>query len=346
MFDPSTYRDTDFGLERGELFEPEDGGDSVPVDVRKPHVMTVLGPIDPDDLGVCLSHAHIVSKSGARDTLRPGWQKLQLDRAIDELESFAFAGGQSIVDAATADAGRDASVLYGLAQRVPLHIVASTGSQNRIPSTDPGDADELAREFVADLTTGMSDTSALAGIIRVSMKTGTVDGIETVRLRAAAIAHLATGASVAVHLEDAGQAQHTLDVLQGEGVATSRVILQHMDSELSMEVARNVAKCGAWVSFDQIGRGGSADIARARLIVTLFDAGLGDRILIAQDPKSPLSPGSGGSNARLAYLFDWFTLTLMNEGADAELVRSLFVDNPRRALSIIPPEDKPVVVAG
>lgn len=47
----------DFGLEEGERFEPLDEDEEL--DLSQPHVMTVLGPIDPGALGFTLHHEHV-----------------------------------------------------------------------------------------------------------------------------------------------------------------------------------------------------------------------------------------------------------------------------------------------
>src|SRR5690606_1098661 len=61
VWDPRSYEDTDYGLEAGESFEPEDAWDvETGVSTDGPHVMTLLGPIDSIELGVCLHHVHLL----------------------------------------------------------------------------------------------------------------------------------------------------------------------------------------------------------------------------------------------------------------------------------------------
>ncbi len=340
MFNPNSYRDTDFGLEHGESFEPEDADAAPVVDLSQPHVMTVLGPIEPDELGVCLTHEHLLSNPAAPGNGDPDDRLDHLERAAEELEAFALTGGRSIVDATTPDAGRNAAGLYELAQRVPLHIIATTGpGARRQPNARPGgvDVEAMAASAIQDLTEGMDGTPAKAGIISVGSATnGSVEGNEA-SYSAAATCHLATGAPLAVQLGDAGSAHASLDLLQRHGVATDRVILQHLDHVPSVEALIDITERGVWCSFDQIGkRDSEADAATAETIVDLFARGYGDALLISQglDRKSQLSAYGGGPG--LTYLLEWFTLALMEAGAEAAMVRRLLIENPLRALSIVP----------
>ena len=103
-------------------------------------VQTVLGPIPPSDMGVTLSHEHLIFDFSADFTepdeleLKPlgkapvtmdilGWLKynwrcnldnlllLDVHVASEEVSRFARAGGKTIVDTTNIGIGRDASAL-------------------------------------------------------------------------------------------------------------------------------------------------------------------------------------------------------------------------------------------
>lgn len=340
MFNPNSYRDTDFGLASGESFEPGDADHALSVNTAEPHVMTVLGPVDPDDLGICLTHHHLL---GNRLSLpgRDGHDRFDdLERAAEELESFALMGGRSIVDATTADVGRNAAAIHGLAQRLPLHIIATTGitdlSRNS-PKVAGMDRETIGEEFLKDLRIGMEGTSARAGIITVGGSTaGFTEGDDTT-LRAAALAHRATGAPVAAHVGGAIDAHDMLDRMERQGVAPDRIILRHLDQGQSMDSLKSLAGRGAVCSFDQVGNADlEGDVAQARSIVELFEAGFGDSLLISQDLETKSASRSSGGSPELIYLLERFTLTLMEAGAEAGMVRRLLIENPGRAFRIVP----------
>ena len=74
-------------------------------------------------------------------------------------------------------------------------------------------------------------------------------------LRAAARAHLATGAAVNVHLEVGGREGHrVLDILAEEGMALDRVILSHLDQTLSdPDYHRTLMDRGDYIEYDTFG---------------------------------------------------------------------------------------------
>lgn len=336
MFDPKSYRDTDFGLDTGESFEPEDAEESALVDLSQPYVMTVLGPIDPEDLGICLSHVQVIANGDMEIIVDPEHPLDHRHPAAEALESFALAGGRSVVDASTADSGRNISALSALAQHIPVHVIATTGRLNHFPFVDALDASAMVQQFVKELASGVDDSAARAGIISIGIHGAGIDDIQAVSLGAAANAHLVTGAPIAVRTENAVQAEDVLDVLEREGATTARVILQQLDLEPDIETVMRLADRGAWCSIDCVGAADSAaDKARARRIVALLDAGFGSRILLSQVQEPPAVPAV--ASARLTYLLDWFTLALMEAGVNAAMVRSMLVDNPRQALAVIPP---------
>jgi phosphotriesterase-related protein len=340
MFNPNAYRDTDFGLESGESFEPDDADDALPVDTSGPHVVTVLGPIDPDDLGICLTHEHLGWKPTELDLHEPDYWLGHVERVAEELESFALRGGRSIVDATTADVGRNAAALHELARRVPLHIIASTGRHNAERLDTGGespDADAMAVEFIEDLTRGMDGTLVQAGMIAAGTSAAGNSETDEAVLVAAAKAHLATGAPIAMQPGDISKAHGILDRLELEGVGPSRVILQRMDRIPTLDAVIGLAARGASCSFDQIGKAGlEEDRTRARTIVEVFGAGYGDSVLISQDLDRSSWLRAYGGNPGLTYLLEWFTLMLMEAGAEAEMVRRLLIENPRRALCLVP----------
>lgn len=340
MFDPRSYRDSDYGLDVGETFEPEDAGDVPLADTSLPHVMTVLGPIEPDELGVCLTHEYLVQGRPSRAGHDSASTLVPLDQAAQDLETFAFSGGRGVVDARTTDLGRDAAGLHQLAQRVPLHIIATTGRSARLQPGESLDAEAMEAELIRDLTVGMDGTPARSGLIALGMD---VDGLRQGGngvIQATARAHQSTGATVTVQSDTLVTASRVLEAFEKEGVAARRVILQGMGhgvSGVSVEEVIALAAKGAAVSFDGIGAGGAdGDIDQARAIIEVFEAGFGDAVLISGYQRPAPGPNPGNGRSRLAYLLEWFALTLMEAGAEARIVRRLLIENPRRALTVLP----------
>ena len=161
-------------------------------------VMTVLGPIPADELGVTMAHEHLLSdfemyfvdRSDAgpqRDADRPidmgmlsdlrRWpfsttrDNLVLDdpaACVAELEHFARAGGAAVVDQTCINVGRAPQALQRISRATGLHVVTATGFY--VESAHPewiaaGSVDEVARFMVGEIRDGIGDTGIRPGVI-------------------------------------------------------------------------------------------------------------------------------------------------------------------------------------
>ncbi len=339
MWNPETYHDDDFGLAEGETFEPDLSGDDVQeVSTSDPHIMTLLGPIEPDELGVCLPHVHLLCDPPGADE---DHRLLDAERAEAEVEAFVTMNGRSLVECTTTDCGRNVPGMLGIAQWVPAHLIAVTGRKNHQSASlmqNATDEDSLIREFVHDLTVGMEGTGARAGAIKVGTSKNEITDIERITLQAAARAHLETGATITTHTEDGTVALEILECLGINGVNPNRVIIGHMDrTPMPFEAHIEVLNQGAYVQFDQIGKSDTyTDQQRADCVADLYRAGFGSQLLLSLDygRKSLLSAYDGAPG--LPYLSEWFMVLLMESGLEAMQVRELAIENPARALTIHP----------
>jgi len=342
VWDPRSYEDTDYGLEDGESFEPEEDEGSDFVDISQPHIMTVLGPITPDELGVCLHHEHILCNPVAISGAEPDYRLDSLANAQTDIEAYVTVGGRGIVDCTPLDYGRDIDGLVSIAQRVPAHILATTGRHKDVHArrmANALDIDALTDEFVSELTDGAGRFHAQPGVVKFGTSLNEITEVEEAAARAAARAAIATGAPVTTHTEAGTQAIEQLGVLAREGMPLDRVIVGHLDHRLEWDYLIEIAQSGAFVSFDQIGKPHfGADEPKARMIVRLAEAGYADQILVSQDVARRSELMSYGGLPGLTYLMERFTLMLMEVGAPASLVHTLLIENVARALTIHPPE--------
>jgi phosphotriesterase-related protein len=332
-FEDATY---DYGLDPGESFEPDELEDE-PFDRAQPHVMTALGPIDPGALGFTLPHEHVVRQPTDADP------DLVLDDpavALAELESYFLTGGRTIVDLTTADAGRDMTGIIWVAARAPVHLVLATGhhrDEDAAPIAGEQNADELAEQFIRELSVGIDGTEAMAGVIAVDFGHDRITPAEERVLRAAARAHLTTGAPVTTSSLRGAMALEQLAILSDEGVNPARVVFGGLDAGLDEGYLRAVLETGAFAMFDRWSRTQDApDEARAALVKRLIDADHGMQLLISGNlgrKSSWLAYGGPG----FVYFLERVPLQLMEAGLTALQVRDIFIENPARALTVAPP---------
>jgi phosphotriesterase-related protein len=152
--------------------------------------------------------------------------------------------------------------------------------------------------------------------------------------RAVARAHVRSGLAIFTHTSAGTLGLEQLDLLQEERVDLRRVVVGHADGRMSHDYHTEVARRGAWIGFDRIGRRFIADPARhAAAIVRLAQNGLLDRILVSQNVslKSHLHHYGG---AGYDYLVTEFVPMLRTAGLVEEQIRTLLVENPARILSM------------
>jgi phosphotriesterase-related protein len=260
-------------------------------------VVTVLGPIEPSELGVCLPHEHIICTldegldwSGDDPDLRafaaepvtaanlvriqrdPFGNRANLrlideDEMVRELLLFAAAGGRAIVDQTTGDFGRDVAALRRIAEATGLHVVAGCGhyvADFCRPEVAGMTVDDLATEIVADLLADPGCGGVHCGVIgEIGVSSPVILEDEMRTLCAAARAQLRTGAPVSIHAtapDHAGLA--ALRILADHGVDPARVAVCHLDSGIDLDYQREVAREGAFLEYDWFGwtvPGGGAD---------------------------------------------------------------------------------------
>ena len=250
-------------------------------------IMTVLGPVEADSLGVTLPHEHllldltclwhqprdadravIVDAPIALETRglllcdpyhsRANLRLDELDLAVQEAARFAALGGGAMVDLSTRTIGPYPQELATIARRTGLHIIMGTGFYVQ-PAHPMWVADatieELAAHMIGELTEGFAGTEVRAGIIGEIGTRSPIHPDEEKALRAAAHAHRATGAAINVHLSIfAREGQRVLDILLNEeGVDPARVALSHLDELPDAEYHRGLAERGVYVEFDCFG---------------------------------------------------------------------------------------------
>lgn len=299
-------------------------------------LMTVRGPVPAADIGTTLMHEHLFINL-LREYRGNGLLNDEA-LAIEECRGFAEAGGRTIVDCTNGSMGRDPEALRRVSEATGLNIVMGSGHY-RVPYLDADwlDAhtvDEVADDIVRDLIEGVGDTGIKAGVIgEIGADKWYVSAHEERSFRAAARAHLRTGATITTHAArwPVGLAQ--LDLLEAEGVAPESVIIGHCDTVPLPEYHQSIARRGAFVQFDNVRGVTEYDTAReVDYVLALRAAGFLDRVLLSHDVclRSHLAIADGPG-----FTLIWRDLIprLRARGVSDEEVHMLVVDNPRRALT-------------
>lgn len=327
-------------------------------------VMTVLGERDVRELGITLPHEHLFANLGHGS---PGALLADPDAAREELVAFKDAGGGTIVDLTSAELtdgayGRgwpgpasdlfatetravvNAKELARLSRETGVHVIAGTGHY-REPFLDREwmdrhSVDEVAELLVRDLEEGFPGTGVRAGIIgEIASNAWFMTSAEERSFRAAARAHLRTGAKISTHATDWPTGIEQLRLLGEEGVAPENVIVGHVDSVPDSDYPLQLARAGAWVQLDTFfhckagGRIVASEFdSRAETLRRLVDHGFGDRVLISHDVCVPaLLRRNGGVG--FTFLLDEGRALLVAAGLEEDFLHAALTTNVQAALS-------------
>jgi phosphotriesterase-related protein len=299
-------------------------------------VMTVLGPVAADELGVTLSHEHVFIDM-SRVNRNIATRLDDVERMAYEVRRFGAAGGGTLVDVTPRNVGRRPASLVNVAERTGVNIVMGT-AWYREPWYEPEVAtlsvDACTELLISEIDDGTADDGVRPGILG---EFGTDDcwisPIEERGFRAAARAHAARGLTITTHAFgcDIGLAQ--LDLLEEEGVPPGRVIVGHCDTWLVDEYIDAIIDRGAWVQLDTIRVVDEWDFGRrADLIERLLRDGRGDQLLLSQDIcfRDQLSTNGGRG---YTCLMDDFAPYLLGRGVlTSDDTERLIESNSQRAL--------------
>ncbi len=251
-------------------------------------VQTVLGALAAADLGVTLTHEHLLCDTRAVNFAEPadareralahgpirlemaGWLQLNwanhLDNlvlddeslAVAEARSFRELGGATVVDLTLPGIGRDPRALVRIARATGLNVVMGTGFY--VAGTHPAGVrglseSALTSRFVAEMRSGVGDTGVRAGLIGEIGCSWPLDSEEARVLRAAGVAQTELGCALSIHLgRHPDSPAQVLEVLRPTGVELTRVVLGHLDRTVqTRDGLRTLADQGCFLEFDLFG---------------------------------------------------------------------------------------------
>src|SRR4051794_18573491 len=319
------------GLVRRPLHAEDDG----------PRVMTVRGPIPPEEMGLTLPHEHVlVDFVGAREASRDRYDADEVYRvALPHLRRIREQGIRTLCDCTPAYLGRDPALLRRLSEASGLNLLTPTGYYGASRGKflpDPAraeSADELASRWLREWREGIEGTGIRPGFVKLGADAGPLPEVHRKLVRAAARTHLGSGLTIAAHSGDGVAALEALEILRTEGLAGSAFIWVHANAEADRRLHVRAAETGAWVEFDGIG---PKEVDRhVDLVRSMKAAGLLGRVLLSHD-AGWYHVGEPGGGAYRPYdtLMAEFVPALRAAGMSEAEVRRLTVENPRDAFGV------------
>lgn len=310
-------------------------------------VRTVLGDIDPADLGVTYAHEHLVIDGGRPCQLFPDFRLDSVADAVAELAPAVALGLRAVVDAMPADCGRNAEKLAAVSRASDVHVVAPTGLHHERYYDDRHwsvhlDADQIADLFGADVTDGIDAndyagpvvrrTPHRAGVIKIAGDADRLTALEEKAFAAAATTHVRTGVPILTHCEGGTAGPLQARFLVDRGVRPASVVLSHTDKVVDRGYQRELLATGVTLEYDQGFRWKEGEPnGTLQLLEWAFEDGLGDRIVLGMDAARRGYWVVHGGRPGMAWLLGDFAARMLDRGIGPTEQALLFVANPARA---------------
>lgn len=256
-------------------------------------IMTVLGLISPDKLGITLIHEHLIldlsvwwkapddpvkkklfsqpleiSMLGKlrRDTLlfKDNLSGIDVDLAVSELMDFKKSAGSTIVEATSGGLHRDPIKLVQIAEKTGLNVICGCGyyaKDAHPPEVSEKSIEEIQKDLIREITYGIGDTGIKPGIIGEIGTSDVVYPEEEKVLRAAIRASITTGVPVQIHLWPwFNAAPDVMNILKDEGIRSDSVQFLHLDGRIDykngcmdLNYAKKILNAGFFISYDNFG---------------------------------------------------------------------------------------------
>lgn len=266
---------------------------------RRGKVQTVLGLIDPGDMGITLPHEHLMSDGSGwfvepHDSFEKEMarRKVSVDilwwltyhrftnlddltcmdenEAIDEVAHFKRAGGGSVVEMSNIGLGRSPKALARISRATGLNIIMGSGyyiDSSLPPDMEAKSEDQIVEEIVRDIDDGVGSTGIHAGLIGEIGCTWPLTDRERKSLRAAARAQKQTGAALNIHPgQHEDSTMQAIKVVEDAGADLARTTIDHIDRAVRDRDNRiAVAKTGVYMEYDLFGREGYYPIEQRKI---------------------------------------------------------------------------------
>jgi len=253
--------------------------------------LTVLGPVEPAQIGVTLTHEHLLidftpvllRPTEASDVGRMhekvglenlGWVRyhwtssidnlllLDEDLAIREAQHLVNAGGSTLVDVTSIGIARDPLALTRISRATGLNVVMGAGYYvgSSLPDGfEDRPAEEIAATIIRDVEEGVGDTGVRAGMIGEIGCSWPWTDAEKKSVHAAVIAQRETGAPVNIHPGRNGRApMEIVEAMDAWGADLGRTAISHISRTIfDPGILRELAASGVYLEYDLFGHDSS-----------------------------------------------------------------------------------------
>ncbi|RXY96572.1 phosphotriesterase [Malacoplasma penetrans] len=325
-------------------------------------VRTILGDIDPSQLGITDCHDHLIKNGGPESHEHPDFILLSVDTAIKELESYHRLGGRSMCIMDPPNIGRDVVKTLQIAEalRGKVNLIMCTGF-HKAAFYDKYSSwlaevpiDEIVKLTVAEVNEGMDLYNyngpyvkrgpAKAGMIKAGTGYAAIDKLEFKALEIAARTSIETGCPILVHTQLGTMAYEAAKYMIDFGANPRKIQLSHLNKNPDKYYYEKIiSELGVTICFDGPDRVKYyPDSTLAENLKWLVDRGYSKNITLALDAGRILYQENYGiEKGKLTfgfpYLFERFIPLLKKVGVKSEHLADMLINNPREILTFDEP---------
>ena len=247
-------------------------------------VMTVLGPINPIEVGNTTTHDHVLINFQAilTDPLNPldkkymeekisleniGWVRFNWsssrdnlvyedeEKAYEELGHYKNSGGQTIVDVTNIGLGRNPNKLRNISKKTGVNIVMGSGFYVELAQKKGYAKDGIESIFeiiMDDIKFGADKTDIRSGIIgEIGCSWPWTDN-EKLSMEASVMAHKETGLPLLIHPGRNELAPlEIINYIYNLGADLSNVVMGHVDRTIfDFNILKDTSETGVYINLD------------------------------------------------------------------------------------------------
>lgn len=314
-------------------------------------LMTVTGPIRPDELGRTLIHEHVVVDFiGAASTSPERYDhEWAFQTALPHFQKLYDRGVKSFVECTPRYIGRDAALLQRLSRASGVQIITNTGWYAAVdhkflpPEAETESAEQIATRWMDEWHDGIEGTGIRPGFLKLGTGNGALPPVDAKLVRAAARVHRETGLTIAIHTGNGAAALDELRLLREEGVAPAALIWVHAMNDPG-PIQIEAAKMGAWISLDGYSLAPHNVLRFPKYVEAHHEAGTLHRVLLSHDDGwavdgaapsgNRLTLFGNGNQAPYESIFTRLLPDLRAKGFTDADFNQMLIENPREALTI------------
>ena len=301
-------------------------------------INTVQGSINLSELGISLTHEHIMSNYGKEISEASNYDSIKLfNQVVPYLKKLRSLGVNSIFDCTTEYFGRRIDLLKMISDSTEVQIITNTGfygaaNDRYIPEfAYKASAKSISEIWIDEFENGIKGTKIKPGFIKLAFDDDMPpSNIDKKLFEAGILAHLSTGLTLAVHTgKNIEAVKLQTELLNEYNIHPSAWIWTHANKIEDDNILIDLATKGAWISLDGVNDSNTNEYIKR---IKLFkQKNLLNKILLSHDGNG--FP-SGGKIRKFESILENLIPEMLKNGFTDDDINQILIRNPKEAFYI------------